>query len=230
MPCDAERSTTAVSRRCAAGSTSSTGDVRTQRARATGRDRLLPGARDRTGAADRDAAVRADRREARRRAARTRGGRASTARCRVPGLSARAARRRASSSKGRPFSTSSTARPSSIRARRARVDEWKNLDRDGGVSGDRPMRSLHPLDAIDLEVIKASLAGIVQEMQNSLFRTGYSTIVRESQDASCALMNARRRGRRAACGAAAAYRRLPGLLRRGDARLWRRHRARATPS
>jgi len=39
-------------------------------------------------------------------------------------------------------------------------------------------------------VVKASLSGIVQEMQNSLFRTGFSTIVRESQDASCALMNA----------------------------------------
>jgi N-methylhydantoinase B len=46
-----------------------------------------------------------------------------------------------------------------------------------------------PIDAVDLEVIKASLSGIVQEMQNSLFRTGFSTIVRESQDASCALMN-----------------------------------------
>src|SRR6202162_878579 len=46
------------------------------------------------------------------------------------------------------------------------------------------------IDAVEIEVIKASLSGIVQEMQNSLFRTGYSTIVRESQDASCALMNA----------------------------------------
>ena len=46
------------------------------------------------------------------------------------------------------------------------------------------------VDAIDLEIVKASLSGIVQEMQNSLFRTGFSTIVRESQDASCALMNA----------------------------------------
>src|SRR5262249_59407163 len=46
-------------------------------------------------------------------------------------------------------------------------------------------------DAVDLEVVKASLSGIVQEMQNSLFRTGFSTIVRESQDASCALMNAK---------------------------------------
>src|ERR1700674_3808476 len=52
-------------------------------------------------------------------------------------------------------------------------------------------RAMTPaIDAIDLEVIKASLGGIVQEMQNSLFRTGFSTIVRESQDASCALMNA----------------------------------------
>ena len=48
----------------------------------------------------------------------------------------------------------------------------------------------HSLDAVELEIIKASLDGIVQEMQNSLFRTGYSTIVRESQDASCAIMNA----------------------------------------
>ena len=44
-------------------------------------------------------------------------------------------------------------------------------------------------DAIDLEVVKASLRGIVQEMQNALFRTGFSTIIRESQDASCALMD-----------------------------------------
>ena len=45
------------------------------------------------------------------------------------------------------------------------------------------------LDPVTFQVIKASLAGIVQEMQNSLFRTGFSTIIRESQDASCALMN-----------------------------------------
>jgi N-methylhydantoinase B len=53
-----------------------------------------------------------------------------------------------------------------------------------------PNHSPPHIDAVDLEVVKASLSGIVQEMQNSLFRTGYSTIVRESQDASCALMNA----------------------------------------
>jgi N-methylhydantoinase B len=57
----------------------------------------------------------------------------------------------------------------------------EEFDRDGGP--------LMHVDAVDLEVVKASLSGIVQEMQNSLFRTGYSTIVRESQDASCALMN-----------------------------------------
>ena len=42
-------------------------------------------------------------------------------------------------------------------------------------------------DAIQQEVIHARLLGIVQEMQNALFRTGFSTIIRESQDASCAL-------------------------------------------
>jgi N-methylhydantoinase B len=47
------------------------------------------------------------------------------------------------------------------------------------------------VDPVTLQVIQARLAGIVQEMQNSLFRTGYSTIIRESQDASCALLNRR---------------------------------------
>src|SRR5437588_2604139 len=46
------------------------------------------------------------------------------------------------------------------------------------------------LSVIELEIIKSSLSGVVQEMQNSLFGTGYSTIVRESQDASCAIMDA----------------------------------------
>jgi N-methylhydantoinase B len=46
-----------------------------------------------------------------------------------------------------------------------------------------------PVHAVDFEVVKASLRGIVQEMQNALFRTGFSTIIRESQDASCALMD-----------------------------------------
>lgn len=45
------------------------------------------------------------------------------------------------------------------------------------------------VDAITVEVISQSLGGIVQEMQNSLFCTGYSTIVRESRDASCAILD-----------------------------------------
>jgi len=46
------------------------------------------------------------------------------------------------------------------------------------------------VDAIEQEIIYARLLGVVQEMQNALFRTGYSTIIRESQDASCALTDA----------------------------------------
>ncbi|HQT63852.1 MAG: hypothetical protein B7Z75_02385 [Acidocella sp. 20-57-95] len=51
----------------------------------------------------------------------------------------------------------------------------------------------HHVMAIDREVIRASLGGIVQEIQNSLFRTGFSTIIRESQDASCAIMDSQGR-------------------------------------
>jgi N-methylhydantoinase B len=47
------------------------------------------------------------------------------------------------------------------------------------------------VDAIEVEVISQSLVGVVQQMQNSLFRTGYSTIIRESRDASCALLDTR---------------------------------------
>ncbi len=45
------------------------------------------------------------------------------------------------------------------------------------------------VDPITLEVISASLSGIVREMQNSLFRTGFSTIIRESEDASCGIVD-----------------------------------------
>lgn len=53
-----------------------------------------------------------------------------------------------------------------------------------------PARRRDHIDPVTFQVIKASLVGIVREMQNCLFRTGFSTIIRESQDASCALMNA----------------------------------------
>ena len=51
------------------------------------------------------------------------------------------------------------------------------------------MKTASAIDPITLQVIQARLAGIVQEMQNSLFRTGFSTIIRESQDASCAILD-----------------------------------------
>ncbi|MBL76177.1 MAG: hypothetical protein CL763_04575 [Chloroflexi bacterium] len=49
------------------------------------------------------------------------------------------------------------------------------------------------LDIITFEVITARLDGIVREMENAVFRTGYSTIVRESHDFSCGLLDARGR-------------------------------------
>jgi N-methylhydantoinase B len=46
------------------------------------------------------------------------------------------------------------------------------------------------LDAVTYQVIASRLSGIVGEMQESIFRTGYSTIIRESQDASCMILDA----------------------------------------
>lgn len=46
------------------------------------------------------------------------------------------------------------------------------------------------LNPVTFQVIASRLSGIVQEMQDNIFRTGYSTVVRESQDASCVLLDA----------------------------------------
>lgn len=45
------------------------------------------------------------------------------------------------------------------------------------------------VDPVTFQILRARLNGLVQEMQLSLFRTGFSTIIRESQDASCALLD-----------------------------------------
>lgn len=45
------------------------------------------------------------------------------------------------------------------------------------------------IDPITFQVISTGLTGIVREMQLLLFRTGYSTAIRESQDASCAILD-----------------------------------------
>jgi N-methylhydantoinase B len=45
------------------------------------------------------------------------------------------------------------------------------------------------VDPITYQVIVSRLSGIVQEMQENIFRTGYSTIVRESHDASCQILD-----------------------------------------
>jgi N-methylhydantoinase B len=46
------------------------------------------------------------------------------------------------------------------------------------------------VDPVTFQVVLSRVSGIVQEMQDSVFRTGYSTIVRESQDASCLVLDA----------------------------------------
>jgi len=50
--------------------------------------------------------------------------------------------------------------------------------------------SLNYIDPIDFQIISTTMVGIVREMQLLLFRTGYSTAIRETQDASCAILDA----------------------------------------
>ena len=45
------------------------------------------------------------------------------------------------------------------------------------------------IDAVTFQVLQSRLSGIVQEMQEHIFRTGYSTVIRESQDASCMILD-----------------------------------------
>jgi N-methylhydantoinase B len=51
-------------------------------------------------------------------------------------------------------------------------------------------RPTQNVDPVTYQVILSRLDGIVQEMQYCIYRTGYSTIIRESHDASCLLMDA----------------------------------------
>jgi N-methylhydantoinase B len=46
------------------------------------------------------------------------------------------------------------------------------------------------VDPVTYQVLVSRLAGIVREMQENIFRTGYSTIIRESHDASCQILDA----------------------------------------
>lgn len=53
-----------------------------------------------------------------------------------------------------------------------------------------PARGARNVDPVTFQVIVSRLSGIVQEMQDSIYRTGYSTIVRESKDASALIVDA----------------------------------------
>ena len=53
--------------------------------------------------------------------------------------------------------------------------------------------SENSVDPVTVEIVKQRLNGIVEEMQNSLFCTGYSTIISESRDASCTVMDSQGR-------------------------------------
>lgn len=54
----------------------------------------------------------------------------------------------------------------------------------------KPVGGSRTVGPVDYAVITSSLSGVVREMQESIYRTGYSTAIRESQDASCGVLTA----------------------------------------
>src|SRR3954467_977807 len=57
----------------------------------------------------------------------------------------------------------------------------------------RPDTMTQPLNAIDLEVIYQSTLQIARELTLNMLRTGYSTIIKESQDFTFAIFDGRGR-------------------------------------
>src|ERR1700761_1665321 len=46
-----------------------------------------------------------------------------------------------------------------------------------------------PLDAITIEILRNKIASLVEEMHYHFYRSGYSTIIRESRDFSCVILD-----------------------------------------
>ena len=45
------------------------------------------------------------------------------------------------------------------------------------------------MDAITIEILRSKIASLVEEMHYHFYRSGYSTIVRESRDFSCVILD-----------------------------------------
>ena len=61
----------------------------------------------------------------------------------------------------------------------ARVDGYRNLDPAKGVT----------MDAITIQILRNKIASLVDEMHYHFYRSGYSTIIRESRDFSCVILD-----------------------------------------
>ena len=46
-----------------------------------------------------------------------------------------------------------------------------------------------PLDAVTIEILRNKIASLVEEMHYHFYRSGYSTIIRESRDFSCVILD-----------------------------------------
>src|ERR1700681_2271758 len=52
-----------------------------------------------------------------------------------------------------------------------------------------PYGSVNPMDAITIQILRNKIASLVDEMHYHFYRSGYSTIIRESRDFSCVIVD-----------------------------------------
>ena len=69
------------------------------------------------------------------------------------------------------------------------------------------------VDPVTVQVIRNKVGSLVDEMHYHFYRSGYSTIIRESRDFSCVILDRRGRGRISARVSAAGRRELRGHAR-----------------
>ena len=65
----------------------------------------------------------------------------------------------------------------------ARVDGYRNL-----ILAERA-RMARAMDAITIQILRNKIASLVDEMHYHFYRSGYSTIIRESRDFSCVILD-----------------------------------------
>src|SRR4051812_49985916 len=68
---------------------------------------------------------------------------------------------------------------------------WRGGCHANALASRPPLPTLRcdPMDAITIQILRNKIASLVDEMHYHFYRSGYSTIIRESRDFSCVILD-----------------------------------------